>query len=79
MVAAPPAVPRARSVGLVVYVGRVDRFALPALASVVIGLLLGAAAVFSITLMIKQDERPLLVGGDPGSSVLNRVEYGDRS
>jgi hypothetical protein len=57
----------------------VDRFALPALASVVIGLLLGAAAVFSVTLMIKQDERPLLVGGDPASSVLNRVEYGDRS
>jgi hypothetical protein len=79
MVAALPAVPHARSVGPVVYVGRVDRFALPALASVVIGLLLGAAAVFSITLMIKQDERPLLVGGDPGSSVLNRVEYGDRT
>ena len=61
------------------YVGRVDRFALPAAASIVVGLLLGAAAVFGVTLMIQQDTKPPLQAGDPGSSVLNRVEYGDRS
>jgi Protein of unknown function (DUF2613) len=57
----------------------VDRFALPAAASIVVGLLLGAAAVFGVTLMIQQDTKPPLQSGDPGSSVLNRVEYGDRS
>jgi hypothetical protein len=57
----------------------VDRFALPAAASIVVGLLLGAAAVFGVTLMIQQDTKPPLQAGDPGSSVLNRVEYGDRS
>ena len=61
------------------YVGSVDRFALPAAASIVVGLLLGAAAVFGVTLMIQQDTKPPLQAGDPGSSVLNRVEYGDRS
>jgi hypothetical protein len=56
-----------------------DRFLVPAAASVVVGLLLGAAAVFGVTLMIQQDSKPPLQAGDPASSVLNRVEYGDRS
>jgi len=54
------------------------RFVVPAAASLVVGLLLGAAAVFGVTLMVEQDTKPPLVSGDPGSSVLNRVEYGDR-
>jgi hypothetical protein len=41
--------------------------------------LLGAAAIFGITLMIQQDTKPAVQAGDPASSVLNRVEYGDRS
>ncbi|WP_236984604.1 MULTISPECIES: DUF2613 domain-containing protein [Mycobacterium] len=45
----------------------------------VVGMLLGMAAVFGVTLMIQQDTKPPLPGGDPGSSVLNRVEYGNRS
>ncbi len=61
------------------YVGRVDRFVLPAAASIVVGLLLGAAAIFGVTLMVQQDTKPPLQAGDPASSVLNRVEYGDRS
>ncbi len=61
------------------YLGRVDRFVLPAAASIVVGLLLGAAAVFGVTLMVQQDTKPPLQAGDPGSSVLNRVEYGDRT
>ena len=56
-----------------------DRFVVPAAASIVVGLLLGAAAVFGVTLMVQQDSRPPLQAGDPASSVLNRVEYGDRS
>ncbi|BBX19206.1 DUF2613 domain-containing protein [Mycolicibacterium duvalii] len=56
-----------------------DRFLVPAAASLVVGLLLGAAAVFGVTLMLQQDTRPPLQAGDPASSVLNRVEYGDRS
>jgi|GEM_PF-1738290 tetrahydrodipicolinate N-succinyltransferase len=48
-------------------------------ASSVIGLLLGAAAVFGITLMVQQDTKPPLQAGDPASSVLNRVEYGERT
>jgi apolipoprotein N-acyltransferase len=47
--------------------------------SVVIGLLLGAAAIFGITLMVQQDTKPPLTAGDPQSSLLNRVEYGNRS
>jgi hypothetical protein len=61
------------------YLGRVDRFVLPAAASIVVGLLLGAAAIFGVTLMVQQDTKPPLQAGDPGSSVLNRVEYGDRT
>ncbi len=61
------------------YVGRMDRFLVPAAASIVVGLLLGAAAIFGITLMVQQDSKPPVQAGDPASSVLNRVEYGDRS
>jgi hypothetical protein len=56
-----------------------NRSIAPAAASVVVGLLLGAAAIFGITLMVQQDTKPPLPGGDPSSSVLNRVEYGNRS
>ncbi len=56
-----------------------DRFIVPAAASVVVGLLLGAAAIFGVTLMVQQDQKPPVQPGDPGSSVLNRVEYGDRT
>ena len=54
------------------------RFLVPAGASVVVGLLLGAASILGVTLMIKQDTKPPLSAGDPASSVLNRVEYGNR-
>jgi hypothetical protein len=57
----------------------VERFALPTAASIVVGLLLGAAAVFGVTLMVQQDSKRPVQAGDPASSVLNRVEYGDRS
>ena len=40
---------------------------------------LAAAAIFGVTLMVQQDTKPQLPGGDPSSSVLNRVEYGNRS
>jgi len=63
----------------VCYVGRMDRFLVPAAASIVVGLLLGAAAIFGVTLMVQQDSKPPLQAGDPASSVLNRVEYGDRT
>ena len=56
-----------------------NRFVMPAAASVVVGLLLGASAVFGVTLMVQQDTKPSLTAGDPQSSLLNRVEYGDRS
>ena len=56
-----------------------DRFIVPAAASIVVGLLLGAAAIFGVTLMVQQDTKPPLQAGDPASSVLNRVEYGDRT
>lgn len=56
-----------------------NRFLVPAAASTVVGLLLGAAAVFGVTLMVQEDTKPPLQAGDPASSVLNRVEYGDRT
>ncbi|MED5811399.1 DUF2613 domain-containing protein [Mycolicibacterium sp. 050232] len=56
-----------------------NRFVIPSAASIVVGLLLGAAAIFGVTLMVQQDTKPPLQAGDPASSVLNRVEYGDRS
>ena len=61
------------------YLGDVNRFVLPAAASIVVGLLLGAAAIFGVTLMVQQDTKPPLTAGDPQMSVLNRVEYGNRS
>lgn len=64
---------------IVCYLGRMDRFLVPAAASIVVGLLLGAAAIFGVTLMVQQDNKPPLQAGDPASSVLNRVEYGDRT
>jgi hypothetical protein len=64
---------------IVCYLGRMDRFIVPAAASIVVGLLLGAAAIFGATLMVQQDSKPPLQPGDPASSVLNRVEYGDRT
>ena len=54
------------------------RFVVPAAASTVVGLLLGAASVFGVTLMIQQDTKPPVSPGDPASSVLNRVEYCNR-
>jgi hypothetical protein len=71
--------PSAGTAYVVCYFGRMDRFLVPAAASIVVGLLLGAAAVFGVTLMVQQDSKPPLQAGDPASSVLNRVEYGDRS
>ena len=56
-----------------------NRIIAPVAASVLVGLLLGAAAIFGITLMVQQDTKPPLAGGDPQSSVLKRVEYGNRS
>ncbi len=55
-----------------------SRFVVPAGASLVVGLLLGAASVFGVALMIQQDTKPPLYAGDPASSVLNRFEYGNR-
>lgn len=54
------------------------RFVVSAAISIVVGVLLGAAAVFGVTLMVQQDTKPQIAGGDPQSSVLNRVEYGNR-
>lgn len=46
----------------------------------VVGLLLGAAAVFGAkAAMVQQDTKPPVGAGDPASSVLNRVEYGNRT
>ena len=64
--------------GAACYFGPMERFIVPSAASIVVGLLLGAAAVFGVTLMVQQDTKPPLQAGDPASSVLNRVEYGDR-
>lgn len=55
-----------------------SRLVVPAAASTLVGLLLGAASVFGVTLMLQQDTKPQLSPGDPASSVLNRVEYGNR-
>ena len=37
------------------------------------------APVAASVLVVQQDTKPPLAGGDPQSSVLNRVEYGNRS
>ena len=39
-----------------------NRFVAPAAASIVVGLLLGAAAIFGVTLMVQQDTKPPLAG-----------------
>lgn len=54
------------------------RLLVSAALSILVGVLLGAAAVFGVTLMVQQDTKPTIAGGDPQSSVLNRVEYGNR-
>ena len=51
---------------------------IPIANSILVGLLLGAAAIFGVTLMVQQDTKPQLPAND-GSNILNRVEYGDRS
>lgn len=56
-----------------------ERFVVPAAASIVVGLLLGAAAVFGGTLMVQQDTMPLIPPADKETSLLNRVEYGQRT
>lgn len=56
----------------------VNRFALRAVASIVAGLALGAAAVLGVTLALQQDARAAQPQGDPNPSVSNLVEYGDR-
>jgi len=48
------------------------------LASVLVGLLFGAAAIFEITSMVQQDTKPPLAGSDPPASVLAPVIYGNR-
>ena len=54
------------------------RFLVPGAATIHVGLLLGAAAVLAGTLRTENQTKPSLSPGDPASSVLNRVEYGNR-
>jgi hypothetical protein len=54
------------------------RLALRAAASIVAGLVLGAAAVFAVTLVVQRDAEAAKPARDPGPSVLNAVQYGDR-
>ncbi|MGK2882640.1 MAG: DUF2613 domain-containing protein [Mycobacterium sp.] len=56
-----------------------ERFVVPAAASIVVGILLGMAAVFGGTLMVQQDTMPLVPAADSGTALLNRVEYGQRT
>jgi Protein of unknown function (DUF2613) len=53
-------------------------FLLPAAASVMAGLLLGAAAIVCITLLAQGVTEPTLVPANKESSVSSRVDYGDR-
>lgn len=55
-----------------------SRFLLPAAASVVAGLLLGAAAIVGITLLVQDRSEPTLTPANTESSVSSRVDYGDR-
>jgi hypothetical protein len=55
-----------------------NRITASLLASVLVGLLFGAAAIFEITSMVQQDTKPPLAGGDPPTSVLTPVIYGRR-
>jgi hypothetical protein len=54
------------------------RFVLPAVVSVLAGLLIGAAAVFAITLVAQRDNEPTPRQDYEQVSVSNQVEYGDR-
>ncbi|HYB35077.1 MAG TPA: DUF2613 domain-containing protein [Mycobacterium sp.] len=54
------------------------RSVLPAAASIVAGLALGAAAVMGVTLVVQQDARAVQPQHDPNPSVSNLVQYGDR-
>lgn len=56
-----------------------ERFVVPAAASIVVGLLLGAAAVFGGTVWIQQDTMPTIPPADEKTALLNRVEYGHRT
>lgn len=55
-----------------------NRFVLPAAASVLAGLLLGAATVLGVTLVAESEDEPTLTQGYEQSTVSSRVEYGDR-
>jgi hypothetical protein len=54
------------------------RFLLPAVVSVLAGLLIGAVAVFGVTLVAQRDNGPTLRQDYEQVSVSNQVEYGDR-
>ncbi|MGL4306640.1 MAG: DUF2613 domain-containing protein [Mycobacteriaceae bacterium] len=54
------------------------KFLVPGIASVVGGLVIGAATVFGITALAQDNTRPEISQGDPSNSVLNSVEYGSR-
>lgn len=56
-----------------------SRFVVPAAASVLIGLLLGAAAVFGVTLSVEQDKKPAVQPGEPSTAIVGRPDYGNRS
>src|ERR1700757_1653467 len=53
-----------------------NQFLLPAAASIIIGLLLGAAAALGVTLQV--GTHTPVPHSDNSASMLNRVEYGDR-
>ncbi|RDI63166.1 DUF2613 domain-containing protein [Nocardia pseudobrasiliensis] len=55
------------------------KFAVPGVASAVAGAVLGAVAVFVITIAAQQNSRPEVDrSGNASSSLLNNVEYGAR-
>jgi hypothetical protein len=55
------------------------KFAVPGVASAVIGAVLGAVAVFVVTAAAAQNSRPDVDrSGNQSSSLLNNVEYGSR-
>lgn len=56
-----------------------ERFVVPAAASIVVGLLLGAAAVFGGTVWLQEDTMPSIAPADDSTALLNRVEYGQRT
>lgn len=54
------------------------KFAVPGVASAVVGAVLGAISVFVITLAVQQNSVPEVSHGDSDSSLLNNVQYGSR-